>query len=139
MAAISACIDSSALIDLINPNAPRHKKIYDAFLRFRSTGMVFVTDVVFAEVSIGMKNASELRFVLSSFGIEKLSASDEALYLAGQKFNQYKKAKGQGKKERVLPDFMIGAVAEDAQVALLTFNPKDFARRFDHLEIICPT
>lgn len=108
------------------------------FVKFKESGMVFVTDVVFAETSAGMASSSELRRALEEFGIAKLDATDDALYLAGQVYLSYKKAAGEGKKNGVLPDFMIGAVAETSGVALITFNDKDFVNKFQYLEVINP-
>ena len=67
-----------------------------------------------------------------------MAASDEALYLAGEVFSAYRRNKGSGKKDGVLPEFVIGAVAQVEDLALVTFNEKDFVTRFPHLEIVVP-
>lgn len=139
MIATSACLDTSALIALLNQSEPRHVAVFAEFLRFKTSGMVFVTDVVFAEASAGMKSARDLRDALDELGIANLDANDDALYLAGQIFKEYRRSKGAGKKSGVLPDFMIGAIAETKGVALITFNDKDFVNRFKLLEIVTPT
>ena len=140
MPALSACYDTSALIDLLDQGAARHAAALAAFQRYKTTGMVFVTDVIFAEASIGMESAEALRTALNELGIERLSAdNDEALYHAGQTFKAYKRAKGEGKKDGVLPDFMIGALAQAHGLALVTFNEKDFVSRFPELEVVVPT
>ncbi len=101
--------------------------------------MVFVTEVVFAEASAGMTSAFALRSALDELGIADLTATDEALFLAGQKFKEYRQSMGSEKKDGVLPDFMIGAVAQTSKVALITFNEKDLVNRFDDLEIVVPS
>jgi predicted nucleic acid-binding protein len=106
--ALSACFDTSALIDLLDQGKPRHAAALAAFQRYKTSGMVFITDVIFAEASIGMPSAEALRTALDELGIDRLpSDDDEALYHAGQTFKVYKNR--QGKRDGVLPDFMIGA------------------------------
>ena len=140
MPALSACFDTSALIDLLHQDKPRHAAALAAFQRYKTTGMVFVTDVIFAEASIGMPSAAALRTALDELGIERLSSDDdEALYRAGQTYLGYKRAKGEGKKDGVLPDFMIGALAQAHGLALVTFNEKHFVNRFPELEVVVPT
>lgn len=140
MPALSACFDTSALIDLLNQHAPRHPAALAEFLRYKTSGMVFVTDVIFAEASMGMQSAAALRTALDQLGIDRLlSNDDQALYHAGQTYKAYKKANGQGKKDGVLPDFLIGALAQANGLALVTFNEKDFVNRFPNLEIVVPT
>jgi len=53
-----------------------------------------------------------------------------------EEFQQYKDNGGQ--KKRVLPDFMIGAVAEIANAPLLTANTDDFDGYFPTLQLIAP-
>jgi hypothetical protein len=138
--ALSACFDTSALIDLLDQRAPRHAASLAAFQRYKTTGMVFVTDIIFAEASIGMPSAAALRTALDELGIDRLSSNnDQALFHAGQTFKAYKQAIGQGKKDGVLPDFLIGALAQANSVALVTFNEKDFVNRFPELEVVVPT
>lgn len=139
MAALSACLDTSALIDLLNAQAKRHPAVFGKFLEYKISGMVFITDTVFSEASVGMPSMAALQTALGEFGIARVSASDEALYLAGQVYAAYKKSKGDGKKDGVLPDFLIGAVAQIEGLALITFNDKDFVSRFPQLEVVAPT
>lgn len=100
--------------------------------------MVFITEVVFAEASVGMSSAEALRFALDELGIEDLHADDNELFAAGQVYKEYRRSKGLGKKDGVLPDFMIGAVASGKKVALITLNDRDFVNKFDDLTVINP-
>lgn len=134
----SACLDTSALIALLNNNEAAHPAVLREFQRYKSSGMVFITEVVFAEASAGMNSAEELRLALDELGISDLSANDDGLFSAGQVFKSYRRSKGTGKKDGVLPDFMIGAVAEAKGVALITLNDRDFVNKFETLAVINP-
>lgn len=134
----SACLDTSALIALLNNNEAAHPAVLREFQRYKSSGMVFITEVVFAEASAGMNSAEELRLALDELGISDLSANDDGLFSAGQVFKNYRRSKGTGKKDGVLPDFMIGAVAEAKGVALITLNDRDFVNKFESLAVVNP-
>lgn len=134
----SACLDTSALIALLNNSEAAHPAVLREFQRYKSSGMVFITEVVFAEASAGMNSAKELRLSLDELGISDLSANDDGLFSAGQVFKNYRRSKGTGKKDGVLPDFMIGAVAEARGVALITLNDRDFVNKFEKLAVVNP-
>lgn len=134
----SACLDTSALIALLDNNEAAHPAVLRKFQRYKSSGMVFITEVVFAEASAGMNSAEELRLALDELGISDLSANDDGLFSAGQVFKKYRRSKGTGKKDGVLPDFMIGAVAEAKGVALITLNDRDFVNKFERLTVVNP-
>lgn len=134
----SACLDTSALIALLNNSEAAHPAVLREFQRYKSSGMVFITEVVFAEASAGMNSAKELRLALDELGISDLSANDDGLFSAGQVFKDYRRSKGTGKKDGVLPDFMIGAVAEAKGVALITLNDRDFVNKFKNLAVVNP-
>jgi predicted nucleic acid-binding protein len=131
-------LDTSALIALLNNNEAAHPAVLREFQRYKSSGMVFITEVVFAEASAGMNSAEELRLALDELGISDLSANDDGLFSAGQVFKNYRRSKGTGKKDGVLPDFMIGAVAEAKGVALITLNDRDFVNKFESLAVVNP-
>lgn len=134
----SACLDTSALIALLNDAEAAHTAVLREFQKYKTSGMVFITEVVFAEASAGMSSAEELRLALDELGISDLAANDEGLFSAGQVFKDYRRSKGTGKKDGVLPDFMIGAVAEAKGVALITLNDRDFVNKFSGLAVINP-
>jgi len=134
----SACLDTSALIALLNDAEAAHTAVLREFQKYKTSGMVFITEVVFAEASAGISSAEELRLALDELGISDLPANDEGLFSAGQVFKDYRRSKGTGKKDGVLPDFMIGAVAKAKGVALITLNDRDFVNKFSGLAVINP-
>lgn len=134
----SACLDTSALIALLNDAEDAHAAVLREFQKFKTSGMVFITEVVFAEASAGMSSAEELRLALDELGISDLHANDEGLFSAGHVFKEYRRSKGNGKKDGVLPDFMIGAVAKAKGVALITLNDRDFVNKFTGLAVVNP-
>jgi len=84
-----------------------------------------------------MDGQAQMDEAVASLGLDRLPCSDAALFRAGIAFRKYKN-ENKGPKLGVLPDFLIGSVAEAAGLPLLTTNPKDFAGYFPDLEIIRP-
>ncbi|WP_323042029.1 type II toxin-antitoxin system VapC family toxin [Gemmobacter sp.] len=74
---------------------------------------------------------------ITRLGFDRVGPSDKALFIAGKVFDKYRKV-NKGTKTGVLPDFVIGAVAEAMGLPLLTTNPKDFVGYFPAVTIIRP-
>jgi hypothetical protein len=66
-----------------------------------------------------------------------MRGSDAALVRAGVAFKQYR-TQNSRPKTNVLPDFIIGAIAEVADAPLLTANSADFAAYFPKIILISP-
>lgn len=84
-----------------------------------------------------MKNQNEVDTAIQLLGLERTGNSDSALFRAGKACQMYKKA-NKGPKEGVLPDFLIGAVAEDRNAVLMTANPRDYVNYFPKVQLIQP-
>jgi predicted nucleic acid-binding protein len=95
-----------------------------------------ICDTSFAEASVAYDSAADLTAALIGLGIDRLPTSDDALYMAGQTFRLYR-GRG-GKRDGVLPDFIIGAVAKVENIPLMTANSKDFTKNFEGLILIEP-
>ncbi len=84
-----------------------------------------------------MNNRTELDEVISSWGLEQLPYNNDVLFRAGKAFKKYREI-NHGPKLGVLPDFLIGAMAEVHGYPLMTANSKDFIGYFDNVTIIKP-
>ncbi|ARQ56861.1 PilT domain-containing protein [Rhizobium sp. Kim5] len=96
-----------------------------------------VSDIVYCEVSVGMPDQASLDAAIARLGLERIPAKDEALFRAGEAFKRYRTV-NKGTKTGVLPDFLIGAIAEIEETPLMTTNEKDFTGYFSKLELISP-
>ncbi len=83
-----------------------------------------------------MENQEVLNETLEAFALERYSTPDAAYFRAGRAYKLYRAR--DGAKTNVLPDFIIGAVAEVAEAPLLTANHKDYAGYFPEVELIHP-
>jgi len=133
---MTAILDTSMLIGLTKPSDPWNVWATAQFTTLKQQGPLILLDIVYAEVSVGMKDKHSMDSVVFQLGLQRYPGNDEALYRAGEAFRLYKTRKGQ--KQRVLPDMIIGAVAEIERIPLITANPADIISYFPSVQIISP-
>jgi predicted nucleic acid-binding protein len=125
------------LIGLIKPSDAWHAWADAQFPILKQQGPLLLADIVFAEWSIAMKDRQEVDTTIAALGLQRFRCSDDALYRAGQAFLEYKVSRKGGGK-RVLPDMIIGAIAEIENIPLVTANPEDFVSYFPTVQLIKP-
>ena len=91
--------------------------------------------LVLAEVAAGAERPAELLLDLEQLRIEVLALTDEAALAAGRAYGEYRRRGG--KRERVLPDFLIGGHAEALGAVLMT-RDRRIATYFPDLTLITP-
>ena len=107
---------------------------------------IYISLIVYSEIWTGIeliddpreKEKSVLGFynVLNSLGVEIVSDNVQIAKRASKAQANYKKAGG--KREVLIPDFLIGANAEFVSGILLTTNPRDFMKYFPELNVLTP-
>jgi predicted nucleic acid-binding protein len=130
-------LDTSIVIALLRPDDPHHEWSVNQLIARRAEGPAIISDVVFAEMSVAMPDLNSAKQAIEMLALDRMPSSDEALFRAGKAFKQYKEDRN-GPKSGVLPDFLIGAVAEVTDVALMTANRRDFIAYFPTLNLISP-
>jgi len=129
-------LDTNVLIALLNNQEPHHLWSVEQLKACKLKGPALISDIVYCEFSIGMTTQAHVDAAVAQFALERISSDDAVLFRAGTAFKQYKAQKGQ--KTNVLPDFLIGAIAEVTGAPLVTANPKDFINYFPNVQIIAP-
>lgn len=130
-------IDTNVLIYLFEVGGQHHQWAISQLEARKAVGPAIVADMVYAEFSVAFTSQSEVDAIVSALALERFPTSDAALFKAGKAFKQYRE-QNHGTKSNVLPDFLIGAIAEGAGAPLLTANPKDFTGYFPQLQLITP-
>lgn len=134
---MTALLDTSMLIGLIKPSDTWHDWAAAQFSILKQEGPLLLVDIVFSEWSIAMKDRQDVDTAIATLGLQRFRCSDDALYRAGQAFREYRDTrKGTGK--RVLPDMIIGSIAETENIPLVTANPADFVSYFPNVILISP-
>ncbi len=135
---ISTLVDSNILIDILNAGAqPEHQEWSSRQLDDASDlGVLCLSAVAWAEISQPYSDERELLSALRPFGFLFEALPFEAAYPAGQAHRLYR-TRG-GRRERTLPDFLIGAHAMVAGHRLLTRDASRYRDYFPDLDILCP-
>jgi predicted nucleic acid-binding protein len=129
-------VDTNVLIYLLDSGSTLHDWSVTEFQRSKERGPVIVSDIVYAEFSIGMADKDATDRAIAELACERLRITDQALFNAGRAFKLYKLSGG--KKDKMLPDFLIAAQAENESAPLLTANVEGFLQHFSKLQVISP-
>ena len=94
-------------------------------------------DVVWAEVAAGFPETGQAEDSLRRLGVGFSSLSGDAALLAGRSWRTYRR--GEGIRERVIADFLIGAHGVTQAERLLTRDRGFYRRYFEDLSVLDPS
>lgn len=136
---MTTLIDTNIVLALLNDEDGHHTWAKSKTDELRELGPLIVSDIVYCESSVAMARLDEMDEALVRLGLDRISSSDNVLFLAGKAFKRYRDDnRGRPNKVGVLPDFLIGATAEVMGLPLLTADPKYFTRYFGAVTLITP-
>ena len=132
---MKTAVDSSVLFDIVKgaPGATAAQVALEAAL---AQGGVCVCAVVVAELGRYFANEQDLRDFLADCEIDHDPMSMDAALAAARIMRGY--ARNKGPRERVAPDFLIGAHAMQQTDALLTCDAGFFRHYFAGLTVVTP-
>lgn len=132
---MKTAVDSSVLFDIVKgaPGAGAAQAALEAAL---AHGSLCVCAVVVAELGRYFSDEQDLREFLAACQIDHDPLSMEAALEAARIMRIY--ARNKGPRERVAPDFLIGAHANQQADALLTNDTGFFRNYFATLKVITP-
>ncbi len=129
-------LDTNIIADLLSNSGSAEsewsRRSYD--LAERSDVLV-CNHIVLAEVAAGSDLPDDLLDDLDRLHVDVLSLTVEAALAGGRAFDDYRRRGG--KRERVLPDFLIAGHAEALGAVLMT-RDRRMARYFPDLTLITP-
>ena len=132
---MKTAVDSSVLFDIVKgaPGAGAAQKALEAAL---SQGSACVCAVVVAELGRYFANEQDLRDFLRDCQIDHDPIHMETALEAARIMRGY--ARNKGPRERVAPDFLIGAHAMRQADALLTCDAGFYRHYFGGLKVLTP-
>ena len=132
---MKTAVDSSVLFDILKgaPGAAAAQAALEAAL---AHGGLCACAVVVAELGRYFKNNDDLQAFLADCQIDADAVSVEAALGAAGIMRAY--ARNKGPRERVAPDFLIGAHALSQADALLTSDGGFYRQYFKGLTIVAP-
>lgn len=101
-----------------------------------AAGSLVINPVIYAEFSIRYTAPDEVEELLPREDFHRENLPWEAAFAAGAAFRQYRAAGGM--RERVLPDFLIGAHAVVRGYSILTRDTEGYRSYFPSVELITP-
>jgi len=127
-------VDTSILLDVLLEGAVHGDESERRLIAAQRSGGLFVNAIIAAEVAPSFESEERLWSTLAEVPIQLGPFPKDAIYKAGQALLRYRKRGG--RRERILPDFMIGAHALVEGVALLTRDRGFYRDYFPRLRLI---
>lgn len=131
----SSIVDSNVIIDILEDGIWAEwaeKQILSAF----EIGKLIINQIVISETAVYFSNVAQLDRSLSGLRINREDLPWEAAIKGGLAHSSYRRAGGH--RERVLPDFLIGAHALLRGYRIITRDAKRYRTYFPELDIIAP-
>jgi predicted nucleic acid-binding protein len=129
-------VDSNVLIDILTKNSQFAVWSFRQISRLGPMGDLIVNQICFAETAVYFLNLEAFDRAMSLISIEREDLPWSAAGKAGNVHREYRQQGGP--RERVLPDFLIGAHATERGYRLLTRDPARYRTYFPALDIIAP-
>lgn len=130
-------VDSNVIIDVIVSDPEWKTWSVGQIAELSGGHRLVVNQVVVAEVAPRLGSLETFYREIAAIGLELENLNDEAAYDAGVAFQAYRRNRGEAKM--VMPDFLIGGHACTANAAILTRDPRFYARYFPTIPLICPS
>ena len=129
-------IDSSVIIDLLSNDSGTAEGAEASLRQSLSVGPVVQCDVVLAEVTTALRDGALALGALEDMGIGYLPVESKSAVRAGEMQRRYRQRGG--RRERTVPDFLVGAHALLQCDALITRDASFFRDYFKGLKVIEP-
>ena len=125
-------VDSNVILDIFTADSKWCEWATDILLSHESR--LAINPIIYAEISIGFSEIESLENNIKIF--KKLPLPYEAGFLAGKAFLAYQK--NHGKKDKVMPDFYIGAHAATHHLPLITRDINIYKTYFPTVTLLHP-
>lgn len=133
---MATLVDTNVLIDIAARDPVWLKWSRSQLESARGRGSVIINQVIFAEFSIRYETLDQVESVLPEDEFRREGLPFEAAFAAARAFAVYRRRGGN--RERVLPDFLIGAHAAIRGYPILTRDPAPYRTYFPDVDLITP-
>jgi len=128
-------VDTNVLVDVAVSDPEWAQWSRTALMQAFERGLV-INPIVFSEFSVRYETYDAAMDALDFEEFQRENLPWEAAYAAGQAFRLYR-LRG-GEREKVLPDFLIGAHAAVRGYSVLTRDPRGYRTYFPGVDLIAP-
>lgn len=130
-------VDTNVLLDILLPNEAFWDGSSSALEFAANAGAVVICDLVYAELCCEFRSREECDRFLSDVTVTVEPLNRDSCFLASRVRLVHKRQGG--KRNRILPDFLIGAHAQTQANQLLTRDRGFYRRMFPALRVIDPS
>ncbi len=127
-------VDTSVLLDIFLPDPLFGKESLARLKGADSRGALVICGITYAELSPHFTKENVLQQVLLELGMTVVHETKESLYNAGQMWSLYRTR--EKKRDRILPDFIIGSFSLHQADALLTRDRGYYRDYFSGLKLM---
>ena len=127
-------VDSNVIFDIVYKDAAWMAWSVDAF--FGSALPRRIAPIVYAELAGSHRSRADLDDDLAVLDVQVEELNRGALFEAGRAHTEYRRRGGP--RDRVLPDFLIGAQALERDAVLVTRDPRRYRTAFPDLILVTP-
>jgi predicted nucleic acid-binding protein len=135
---LKTAVDSSVLLDVLGADPTFGERSRAALKKAYTAGAIVACDIVWAEVSASFPEGEDPSKVLALLGLQFDAVSAEAAHLAGTHWRRYR-SRGGPRKERIVPDFLVGAHALLQADILLTRDRGFYRAHFSAMRLHDPS
>jgi predicted nucleic acid-binding protein len=134
---MTTAIDTNILLDILVPNEKFYERSSGALEDSAAAGALVICDIVYGELCVHFDRQQDCDEFLDSNEIRVECLTREAHVLAGRVWRAYRQRGG--KRDRILPDFLIGAHAQTQASALLSRDRGFYRGFFPDLALLDPS
>ncbi|THV21457.1 type II toxin-antitoxin system VapC family toxin [Peteryoungia ipomoeae] len=133
---MAVLVDTNVLVDIAVRDPAWLAWSRNQLLKLAQQETLLINPIIYSEFSVRYANRDEVDELLPEAEFRRENLPWAAAFAAGRAFHVYKRAGGG--RDRVLPDFLIGAHAAIRGHKVLTRDPKGYRTYFPDLNIISP-
>jgi predicted nucleic acid-binding protein len=134
---VITAVDTSVLLDIFVADPVFGVQSREALRACTREGRLVACGVVWAEVAASFPSEHSAQAALERLGVEFSGLAAEAALAAGRVFKNYRRRGGT--RQRVVPDFLVGAHAQAHADRLLTRDRGFYRTYFQGLDILDPS
>lgn len=133
---MAVLVDTNVLVDVAVRDPAWLQWSRSRLLAAARGGPILINPVIYAEFSYRYDSIDEVDMLLPIREFRREAIPWVASFAAGLAFRKYRRAGGA--RDRILPDFLIGAHAAIRGYTILTRDPKGYRSYFPTVDLISP-